>query len=89
MSRGYKKFQDLEFSFEKKVNSSFMFFSNSYGLMVVEDSNDKEKYSVFILMGTPDKWEICNDTYLSPLTEQTHDKKQVTSIMRKVQDLTF
>lgn len=94
MSRGYKKFEDLEFGSNSDYSIGFnkakMFFKNGYGISVVDSfRSDVNKYEVLILKGNEDNWTICNDTYLTDGVIENQDKKQVTSIMRKVQDLTF
>ena len=94
MSRGYKKFEDLVFGedvgYSVGFNKARIFFPNGYGVSVVDTfSSDDNGYELAVLKGDEEKNEICYDTYLTNDVIKNQDKKQVTWVMRKVQDLTF
>lgn len=91
-----KTFEDLKFTDRKSPYSmidsqALMFFDNGYGISVITGegaySDEDHPYEAAVLKGIQDKWLICYDT---PITDDVlgyNTEKDITSIMKRIQEL--
>lgn len=91
-----KTFEDLKFISRKEPFSTIdsqalMFFDNGYGISVITGkgaySDENNPYEAAVLKGNQFEWNICYDT---PITDDVigyNTAKDITSIMKRIQEL--
>lgn len=89
-----KTFNDLKFNLHRVKGfdtQAIMFFNNGYGISVVTGKyaygDDKSPYECAVIKGNERNWHI---VYNTPITNDVIgycDKKQVTKIMKQIQEL--
>ncbi len=67
------------------------FFPNGYGVSVVRFPGsygfEQDLYEVAILQGTPDKYELCYDTFITEDVLGHQDETDINNILQEVQTL--
>jgi hypothetical protein len=88
-------FTDLKFEshpyFKDDGIQAVHFFSNGYGVSVVRFPGSygfqDDLYEVAILQGTPDKYELCYDTFITEDVLGHQDETDINNILKEVQTL--
>ncbi len=89
-----KTFNDLKFNLHPKRGldtQAIMFFDNGYGISVITGEYaygyGERPYECAVIKGNNENWEITYDTPITNDVIEYCDEKEVTEIMKQIQEL--